>query len=65
MTEEEARQYVGQYCDIRWPHGGMAGIIVEVKEGWVVVDWGIGADLKDVTSITPFVRDETKLGEEV
>lgn len=57
MTEEEAILFLGKTCIIEWKDpetgkdGGMAGKVIEVKDNWIMVDWGYGAYLPIVTSI--------------
>jgi len=56
MTEDEARKWLDKDSCIHWTEpdgtpGGMAGVIIEVKEGRLLVDWGYDADLEYVTRI--------------
>lgn len=57
MNEEEARKFLGKNCAIEWKDpktgevGGMGGKVVEVKDYWIMVDYGYAAYLPAVTSI--------------
>jgi len=56
VTEEEARQFLGQYCSIEWDGGGMSGIVDSIKDGCLVVDYGYGVELESITDIAIGIR---------
>jgi len=56
MIENEVRKWLNKNVCIHWTEadgslGGMQGTIIRVKDNWLVVDWGYGADVGHVTRI--------------
>lgn len=52
ITKEQASKFIGRHCNIEWEGGGMSGTVAVIdEEGYLVVDYGYGIHLNDITKL--------------
>jgi hypothetical protein len=64
LTADQARAFLGQWIEVDWNGGSMGGLLAKVDDGWLVVDYGFGVLLAEVTrfSVTAKPPDNSCIG---